>query len=493
MIRWMTGFVALCMLAAVATAQKPIVAVNVTPAKSVFKNAGWNKPIVITSDKEAAQHFSKVAIKTIKTTVDFEKQFVLIFAWRGSGGDRLSYSVAESYPEQISFSLKRGRTRDLRPHVKVYALRSNVRCTVAGKAISPAKSAAKAMKAMKIEATVTPDKPYTLPDGKTKITVSKKSTYFGRGKRGGTVRVTVDGSVLEIVPRTVIAANGYRYEFNSPPTFQFGHVRKSDMIFTVVESCSVSVLSSKLPAPRVALKKLTDTMEIDCRHGMQSRDVHTLRGEGKHFVSFKPTMAEVARFHPGPPELGARLKMNVITNFGAQAITLDYKKKTQVTIGPETITFESFDYNHKGRKLKVRISAEPTAAKAEATVLEYAGTGKPTGTEDDDVAEFIRVKAGGKYADAKLPIPALAKGETVAVKVKGKLMHGLMAIGGETTGTVITARKTTWELDVSAPGLRAKAAKLNGKTVVVTGLVRQKAGVEISKRTILVVKTMEKG
>jgi hypothetical protein len=264
------------------------------------------------------------------------------------------------------------------------------------------------------------------------------------------------------------------------------------MIFTVVESCALTVLSTRLPAPHVALKKLTDTVDVDCRHGMQSSKVYTLRGQGKHFVSFKPTTAEVSRFHP-QTELGARLKMKVVNSFGAQSVTLNYRKKTQVTIGPETITLESFGYDHKARKLKVKIATAPTADKAEATVLEYAGTGEPTGTEDDDVAEFVRVKVGGKYVDAKLPIPALARGETVEVKVKGKLMHGLMAIGGETTGTVITARKTTWELDVSAPGLRAKAAKLHGKTVVVTGAVRQKAGVEIAKRTILVVRKLEEG
>ena len=401
--------------------------------------------------------------------------------------------MAESFPEHISFSLKRGRTRDLWPHRKVYALRGNVRCSVGGKAISAAKGPSRAVEAKKLEVTVRPDKPYTLPDGRTRITVGKKSVYLGRGRRSGRVQVTVGGSVLDIVPRTVIAASGYRFEFKTAPKFQFGEVRREDMIFTVVDSCTLTVLSTRLPRPRVALKELKETVELECYQSMQCGDVHTLRGEGKHFVSFKPTTAEVARFHPGPPELGARLKMNVVNNFGAQAITLDYKKKTQVTIGPETITFESFGFEHKARKLKVRISTAPKVAKAEATVLEYASTGRPTGTEGDDVAEFIRVKVGGNYADAKLPLQTPAEGQGVEVKIKGKMTHGIMVIGGETTGTVITARKTTWELDVSAPGLRKRAAELNGKTVVVTGAFRQKAGVEIAKRTILVVRTLEEG
>lgn len=591
MTRWMTGIAAFCMLAGVASAQEPIVPIKVVPEGSVFKSSAWDKPIVIESNTDAVKHFSKDALKTLETAVDFKKQFVLVFAWRGSGGDELSYNVAESSPEQISFSLKRGRTRDLRPHTKVYALRSNVRWHVEGRAATapgtsraptkplaerlreaetvflgkvvnkvvdgdwaraellveePLRNAEKGAKvaviwrikvgtfsiydvaagtrgvailkdkhegrywlrgdkfenpeklasvaqgigAKAIEVTVTPDKPYVLPDGSTKITVKKESIYLGRGGRTGTVQVTVGDSVLDVVPLTVIAANGYRFEFSTAPQFQFGEVRQEDMIFTVVDACTLTVLSSKQPSPRIALKELKGTVELDCSHNMPCLEVHTIRGEGKHFVSFKPTMVEVSRFHPSTV-LGARLRMNVINNFGAKEITLDYMKKTQVTIGQETITLESFDFNHGAKKIRIRINTVPKTAKAAATVLEYGS--KPTEPKADDPAEFIRVKADGKYADAKLPIEALAKGETVEVQVKGKLTDGIMAIGGETTGTLIRARNVTWELDISGPGLREKAAKLNGKTVVVTGAVRQKAGIEIAKRTILVVRTLEEG
>jgi hypothetical protein len=123
------------------------------------------------------------------------------------------------------------------------------------------------------------------------------------------------------------------------------------------------------------------------------------------------------------------------------------------------------------------------------TIIEYASKPKPPKPEAPD--EFIRVKVGGKYTDAKLPIAALSKGQKVEVQVKGKMVGGIMAIGGETTGTVIGARKVIWELDISGPGLKDKAILLNGKIVVVTGVVQQKPGVEIAKRTILKVKTME--
>ena len=89
MTRWMTGIVAFCILAGVASAQKPIVAIKAAPERSVFKNSTWNKPIIIKSKTDAVKHFSKDALNTLETAVDFKKQFVLVFAWRGSG--RASY------------------------------------------------------------------------------------------------------------------------------------------------------------------------------------------------------------------------------------------------------------------------------------------------------------------------------------------------------------------------------------------------------------------
>ena len=133
MIRWMTAMAAACMMAGMASAQEPIVAIEAAPDRIVFKNSNFNKPIVVKSKEEAAEHFGKKTIAALVKAVDFKKQFVLIFAWRGSGGDQLNYTVAESFPEQISFSRKFGRTRDLRSHAKVFALRSNVKWSVQGR------------------------------------------------------------------------------------------------------------------------------------------------------------------------------------------------------------------------------------------------------------------------------------------------------------------------------------------------------------------------
>ncbi len=130
MIQWMLGIFAVCMMADVASALEPIVHIKVVPEKAALKNSVWDKPIAIKSNEEAAKYFSKDQLKTLAKTVNFKKQFVLVFAWRGSGQDKLIANVLESFPEQIRFLRTPGKTRDLRSHTKVYALRSNVRWRV---------------------------------------------------------------------------------------------------------------------------------------------------------------------------------------------------------------------------------------------------------------------------------------------------------------------------------------------------------------------------
>jgi hypothetical protein len=110
---------------------KPIVEIkDVQPEPSVFRAAKRGEPLVLKSADDLAKHFSKESAEKLLAQLDLEKQFVLLFAWRGSGQDRLSYEVLESFPEQIVFELTPGRTRDLRPHVHIFALRNNVRWKV---------------------------------------------------------------------------------------------------------------------------------------------------------------------------------------------------------------------------------------------------------------------------------------------------------------------------------------------------------------------------
>lgn len=118
-------------------ASEPIVEIgDVQPKVSAFTFDGAKKPLVLQSVDEIAKHFDAKNSTNLKNRVDFGKQEVLVFAWRGSGQDRIGYEVLESFPEQIRFSYRPGRTRDLRQHVKIFVVRSDVKCIVNGKLVS---------------------------------------------------------------------------------------------------------------------------------------------------------------------------------------------------------------------------------------------------------------------------------------------------------------------------------------------------------------------
>lgn len=88
-------------------------------------------PTAVTTEKELEKAIpDEDTRKRVAKLVDFKEQVLLVFAWEGSGGDKLEYVVLESFPEQIRFTLKPGATDDLRKHVKLFALRSNVKWSV---------------------------------------------------------------------------------------------------------------------------------------------------------------------------------------------------------------------------------------------------------------------------------------------------------------------------------------------------------------------------
>lgn len=62
--------------------------------------------------------------------MDFKEQTLLVFAWQGSGTDKLEYVILESFPEQIKFSYKAGGEDDLRKYVKLFVLRNGVKWSV---------------------------------------------------------------------------------------------------------------------------------------------------------------------------------------------------------------------------------------------------------------------------------------------------------------------------------------------------------------------------
>lgn len=90
------------------------------------------------------------------------------------------------------------------------------------------------------------------------------------------------------------------------------------------------------------------------------------------------------------------------------------------------------------------------------------------------------------------PAPPSPAGDYIRVEIRGTLRTGMMAIGGETTGTVVSARGATWELDLtSLPQGRQRAESLDGRRVLVKGSLEIRPGVERRERAIVAVSSLE--
>ena len=77
------------------------------------------------------------------------------------------------------------------------------------------------------------------------------------------------------------------------------------------------------------------------------------------------------------------------------------------------------------------------------------------------------------------------------VELKGMLQTNMAAIGGETTGTVITVGDLSWELDLGENrALQELAERLNGKTVLVKGTLKRIKGIERGERDVIVVESL---
>ena len=78
--------------------------------------------------------------------------------------------------------------------------------------------------------------------------------------------------------------------------------------------------------------------------------------------------------------------------------------------------------------------------------------------------------------------------DSITVTVVGTLRTGIVAIGGETTGTTITAKGVTWELELGENADFRKAVdRLDGKKVRIEGALERRQGVEIPERWIVTV------
>lgn len=104
------------------TQVKPLLLKNQKDGENNFPRG-----ILLKSEKEAREILSSDSAEYLLGKVDFDRQLLVVFAWTGSGKDKLMYEVAESLPEQVRFKLERGTTKDYVHHVTPFILRKNVR------------------------------------------------------------------------------------------------------------------------------------------------------------------------------------------------------------------------------------------------------------------------------------------------------------------------------------------------------------------------------
>ena len=108
--------------------------------------------------------------------------------------------------------------------------------------------------------------------------------------------------------------------------------------------------------------------------------------------------------------------------------------------------------------------------------------------------KFVRIRKQDVKSVNGIPVehrrPSVQ--DSVSVVVVGTIRSGIVAIGGETTGTTITANNITWELDLEGePALRNAAQALDGKQATVRGRLQRREGVEIPNRWIVSVADLQ--
>lgn len=81
----------------------------------------------------------------------------------------------------------------------------------------------------------------------------------------------------------------------------------------------------------------------------------------------------------------------------------------------------------------------------------------------------------------------------IKVEARGTIRTGVVAIGGETTGVIVSANDITLELEIKDPQLAALAKRLSGKIGVAKGTLRVMRGIEIPQRWIVTVGELQPG
>ncbi len=147
----------------------------------------------------------------------------------------------------------------------------------------------------------------------------------------------------------------------------------------------------------------------------------------------------------------------------------------------------SFEVSAGGVTWQVEVSSDPQIAKRAAQLDGAAVIITGTYAERRVDSRTRRILSARTLEPAS---GAEASRASIEVTVRGTLRTGMVAIGGETTGTTITSGGVTWELEL-AEHQREIARRSSGKPATVTGRLTEVRGVEIPKRLVLRVARIE--
>ena len=134
-MRWTTATLALLGFLALCTADdktdpkvQPVRELIVKDLKIGKVKAKLDEPAKVTNAEELAKLVAdKDEAAKIAKEIDFAKEYLIVFAWEGSGQDRLDHAIkAEKDELSVSFTYTAGRTRDLRQHLHMYVVKKDV-------------------------------------------------------------------------------------------------------------------------------------------------------------------------------------------------------------------------------------------------------------------------------------------------------------------------------------------------------------------------------
>lgn len=80
-----------------------------------------NEPTLIKGEEDLKKAVGEDAAKAMK--IDFKKEYLALFQWSGSGGDKLAHTLeTKDGKTTVTTTLTRGLTKDLRKHAVLIAI-----------------------------------------------------------------------------------------------------------------------------------------------------------------------------------------------------------------------------------------------------------------------------------------------------------------------------------------------------------------------------------